>query len=476
MKEPLKAEAATTSSWEASYYGNKTLSGTPVLKQTEKELHLDWGYGSPHAQLPVDGFSATFRKNIIVTTAADYRIIGRADDGIRVYVDNKLVYDDFKPSMANLNMTIPLTAGTHEIRIDYLEAGGAAYITADLVRADEWHGVYFPNNNMTGSVKLTEKIGNKSYLNKVWGYGSPGSGIGVDNFSAFYSKQYDITEAGNYRFVGKVDDGMRIYVDGKAIVNSWDSFQDNLNVTLPLTKGKHQVTVQYREKSGAAHLQMNLVKAGAWYEQYFNNTTWGLNSVYTAVGSGSNKLTHNWGTGSPNASVNKDNFTGIMDKQVEVATARDYRIIGNVDDAAAIYVDGKLVTNLTTRGEFNTVVYLSKGTHDVRIKFKEATSTAYLNFNVIDANVWYAKYYPNETVSGFPYAFDEVTGTTTLAKNWGTGSPNSAVPNDHSLRGYTAKSKQQKQLTIVSTVMRKTKRSFTWTVKTWVLSPVNTIK
>lgn len=431
MKEPMQADAATPSSWEASYYNNKTLSGTPVLKRTEKDLHLDWGYGSPSAALPVDGFSATFRKTITVGTTTDYRLIGRADDGIRVYVDNKLVYDDFKPSMANLNMTIPLTAGTHEIRIDYLEAGGAAYITADLVRADEWNAVYFPNNNMTGNVKLTENIGNKTYLNKVWGYGSPGAGIGVDNFSGFFSKQYDIAEAGNYRFVGKVDDGMRIYVDGKAIVNSWDSFQDNLNVTIPLTKGKHQVTVQYREKSGAAHLQMNLVKANAWYEQYFNNTTWGLNSIHTAVGSTANKLTHNWGTGSPHASVNKDNFTGIMDKQIEVATARDYRIIGNVDDAAAIYVDGKLVTNLTTRGEFNTVVYLSKGTHDVRIKFKEGGGAAYVNFNVIDANVWYAKYYPNETVSGFPYAFDEVTSMTTIAKNWGTGSPNSAVPNDH---------------------------------------------
>ncbi|WP_185367612.1 PA14 domain-containing protein [Listeria booriae] len=427
----LWVDFTKSTNWSAQYYPNKTVS-LPIKGSEDlgAKIKKDWGYGSPNAALPVDAFSATFRKNITLSAAADYRIIGRADDGIRVYVDNKLVYNNFKPSMDNLNMTIPLTAGTHEVRVDYLEAGGAAYITADLVPAGQWNAVYFPNNNMTGTPKLTERLNTDAYLNKVWGYGSPGAGIGVDNFSGFFSKQYNITEAGNYRLVGKVDDGVRIYVDGKAVVNSWDTFQDNLNYTLPLTKGKHQVTVQYREKTGAAHVQMNLVKANAWYEQYFNNTTWGLSSVYTTVGSTSNKLSHNWGTGSPSASVNKDNFTGIMDKQVEITEAKDYRIIGNVDDAAAIFVDGKQVLNQTARGEFYPVVSLTKGTHDIRIKFKEGGGAAYMNFDLIDANSWYAKYYSNETVSGFPYAYDEVIGTT-LAKNWGTGSPNSSVPSDH---------------------------------------------
>ena len=42
--------------WSIAYWNNATLSGEPVLQQTTTSINYDWGYGSPHAIVPVDRF------------------------------------------------------------------------------------------------------------------------------------------------------------------------------------------------------------------------------------------------------------------------------------------------------------------------------------------------------------------------------------------------------------------------------------
>jgi hypothetical protein len=44
--------------WQASYWNNTTLSGSPVLVRSEANLNHDWGTGSPDPSVNADRFSA----------------------------------------------------------------------------------------------------------------------------------------------------------------------------------------------------------------------------------------------------------------------------------------------------------------------------------------------------------------------------------------------------------------------------------
>ena len=44
-------------SWQANYWNNTSLSGTPVLKRQEAELNHDWGSGSPGSGVNADHFN-----------------------------------------------------------------------------------------------------------------------------------------------------------------------------------------------------------------------------------------------------------------------------------------------------------------------------------------------------------------------------------------------------------------------------------
>ncbi|NLX35183.1 MAG: hypothetical protein GXY68_00655, partial [Chloroflexi bacterium] len=47
--------------WQGAYYANKELAGQPRVTRLDRVLSFEWGLGSPHADIPNDGFSARWR-------------------------------------------------------------------------------------------------------------------------------------------------------------------------------------------------------------------------------------------------------------------------------------------------------------------------------------------------------------------------------------------------------------------------------
>jgi hypothetical protein len=81
--------------WQASYWNNMTLSGTAVLQRSEANLDYDWGAGSPAPGIVNnDQFSARWTRYVDFT-AGTYRFTATADDGIRVWLDNELIINDW---------------------------------------------------------------------------------------------------------------------------------------------------------------------------------------------------------------------------------------------------------------------------------------------------------------------------------------------------------------------------------------------
>lgn len=120
--------------WLAQYFNNTDLAGGPVFLQYVPRgvypLDLDWGYGSPAPNVNIDYFSARF-EGVFFFDAGDYQFFARADDGVRIYIDNLLVvdawWDGFKePS----NVFRRVGGGNHTIRVEFYERAGAAFIRA----------------------------------------------------------------------------------------------------------------------------------------------------------------------------------------------------------------------------------------------------------------------------------------------------------------------------------------------------------
>lgn len=113
--------------YTAHYFNNSQLGGNPAIVRCEGwPINFDWGTGGPGPGVGVDDFSArwTGRANF---DAGCYFFHTRADDGIRLYIDEVLVINAWFDQVSEDRFyQKEMTAGPHTIRVDYYELGGLA--------------------------------------------------------------------------------------------------------------------------------------------------------------------------------------------------------------------------------------------------------------------------------------------------------------------------------------------------------------
>jgi len=121
---------------KGEYFANKNFEGAPVLVRLDSTINFGWRGGAPAPSLPEDKFSVRWTGNLVAPTAGRFMLTTMSDDGVRVYVDGKLVIDDWNDHgvMAN-SYAIALEAGKkHDLRVEYFENGGAATIRMGLAQ------------------------------------------------------------------------------------------------------------------------------------------------------------------------------------------------------------------------------------------------------------------------------------------------------------------------------------------------------
>ncbi|MEG4498789.1 PA14 domain-containing protein [Microcoleus sp. F10-C6] len=129
------------------------------------------------------------------------------------------------------------------------------------VPVNNWKAEYFNNNYLAGTPVFSRYESSNS-LNYNWGSGGPGNGVNNDNFSARWTGSFDF-QAGDYTFKQSVDDGMRVWVDGNLIHDTWSGRNAvDYNVVRNMTAGQHTVKVEYKELTGAALAKVSWEKRG----------------------------------------------------------------------------------------------------------------------------------------------------------------------------------------------------------------------
>ncbi len=117
---------------QASYFDNEDLSGTPALNRTDTFINFNWGENSPGGTLGVDHFTVRWTGNITVpASVGDVVLAATSDDGVRVWVDNKLCIGNWGPNDSNTTeSTVTLKAGQPQsLRVEFLELSGNAIVS-----------------------------------------------------------------------------------------------------------------------------------------------------------------------------------------------------------------------------------------------------------------------------------------------------------------------------------------------------------
>ncbi|MFD0449087.1 alpha-L-fucosidase [Streptomyces indonesiensis] len=112
-------------------FDNPDLSGEPKLTRTDPTVNHSWKFtGSPHADVPADGFSVRWSGTLEPRRTETYTLSTVSDDNVRVWIDGKLVIDNWQPHNVQVDQAqVDLTSGRHHaIKIEYVEQTGEAHM------------------------------------------------------------------------------------------------------------------------------------------------------------------------------------------------------------------------------------------------------------------------------------------------------------------------------------------------------------
>jgi beta-glucosidase len=127
-------------------------------------------------------------------------------------------------------------------------------------------GEYFNNNNLTGTPVATKTDAN---INFNFQNGTGVEGVGTSNYSIRWTAELRPAEDGEYIFHLGGDDGFRLYIDNKKVIDDWNPGQERYSTyQMKLSAGKtYNVKVEYYQGTGAAVIDFYWTKVGG--EDYF---------------------------------------------------------------------------------------------------------------------------------------------------------------------------------------------------------------
>jgi Glycoside hydrolase family 44/PA14 domain/Fibronectin type III domain len=218
---------------------------------------------------------------------------------------------------------------------------------------------YFDNLDFTGpSLVRTDRM-----VNFDWGPRSPAAGLGASTFSARWTGQVRAIESGTYRFQTYHDDGVRLWVDGRLIINSWADRAPRADTSgaISLVAGqKYDIRLEYYDHLGRAVVKLLWLRPGraafavvpkaqlyspppgpgnGLAATYFDNPDFTGASVSRTDAT----VQFDWGTGSPAAGIAADTFSTRWTGQVLAGETGTYTFRTRSDDGVRVWVNGQLL-------------------------------------------------------------------------------------------------------------------------------------
>ena len=142
----LRPEAGSTErGLRGEYFRNRELKGKPTLVRVDPQIGFRWDRGSPTDNLmargeaqggqdvPADDFSIRWSGQLLPPVSGTYQIEAAGNDGVRLYLDDKLVIDHWAAHESAIDRA-PIGRGKHKLRVEYYELTGYAELRVEVVK------------------------------------------------------------------------------------------------------------------------------------------------------------------------------------------------------------------------------------------------------------------------------------------------------------------------------------------------------
>jgi hypothetical protein len=277
---PVFTLAGAGGGLRGEYFAGRSYDvGRIALTRVDPGVDFAWGDGAPDPGLPVDGFQVRWYGFLQPPESAAYTFHTRSDDGVRLWVDERPLIDDWTDHLP-MDDTAPaalmLAAGVPvPIKLDYYEGLRSASIElrwsrpgqADaLVPASvlsppvDGHGLtatYFTDRDLQVP-KLTRV---DLDLELDWGLGSPDPAIPSNGFSARWTGTVEPRYSESYTFYvqrKETNEGVRLTVDGQKLIDDWGAPRvTEGSGTVALVAGRRTpIVLEYYDDVGAAGVEL----------------------------------------------------------------------------------------------------------------------------------------------------------------------------------------------------------------------------
>jgi hypothetical protein len=240
---------------------------------------------------------------------------------------------------------VALQAGHHQVVVEYFESTGVAvarvyWTPVTPTPQGAFWGQFYNNRTLTGFPVLEQQ---DARIDENWGYGAPGPGMPVDNFSVRWTGTFGF-QTGRYRFTATSDDGIRVWVDGRPIIDQWQTQSaSTFSADVDLGAGQHAVTVEYFEATGVARVKVDWAfqpsGQGGWRAEIFYNPWLHGPPTLTRF---DERIDFNWGNNPPAPGLPADGFSVRWTRTLSLPGGM-YRFTTTTDDGVRLWVNGHLL-------------------------------------------------------------------------------------------------------------------------------------
>ncbi|MDQ4104262.1 MAG: PA14 domain-containing protein, partial [Actinomycetota bacterium] len=301
--------------WSGDYFTGTDLAGTPVGSRCDAEINFDWSVDGPGIpDISTTNYSVQWTTTVSLA-AGGYTFTATADDGVRAYLDGNMIINGWRDQgTTTYTASLSVSAGTHTLVVEYYQNGGGAVMRFGYApvppppptcASTQWTASYFNNVSLSGMPWVVCE----DTISYDWGTTGPGlPGIGGSNFSVRWTKT-ETFEAGTLAVTATADDGVRVFVDDKAVIDQWkDQGPTTYTATPTVTAASHTVAVEYYQGGGGAVARVSYIPPAApppppptcpatqWLASYHDNTALSGNPTAQRC---EDTISYDWGTTGP---------------------------------------------------------------------------------------------------------------------------------------------------------------------------------
>jgi hypothetical protein len=226
----------------------------------------------------------------------------------------------------------------------------------------------------------------------LWNDDAPAPGVPADDFSVRWTKS-EYLAAGRYKFTTVTDDGVRLFIDGRSVIDEWHNQSSTVHeTTVDLDSGSHTIRMEYFDSGWTAQAKLSWDttpdQPSLYRAEYWNTPGTGASPPMPTrpadVVRDEVAVAHDWALTSPDPAISVDHFVARWTRSMTVASG-DYVFSVTADDGVRVLVDGVPLIDKWmdhSAATWNATTVLAAGQHTVAMEYYEDTWDAVAKLSI----------------------------------------------------------------------------------------------